>query len=141
MLHLHRIGADDKFAEILYACHGSAGLALKGSFAPPNQSLIGFKFDEDVRTVRIRRERNAKHLHVCYAQICIDILEWVVRALTACTLSEKRIAAAWISFNRDRFPRRIQRLRRCEGCSGSGSTEKMSPVHAIRFLSQSFVST
>ena len=42
----------------------AAGLALQRAFAPADQARVGLQLDEDVGPVRIRRERDAEHLHL-----------------------------------------------------------------------------
>ena len=63
VLHLHRVRADQEIAEVVDTRHHGAGFAFERAFAPSDQPLVGLEFDEHVRPIGVRSQRNAEHLH------------------------------------------------------------------------------
>ena len=60
VLHLHGVRADQEIAEVVDAGHHRARFALQGSFAPSHHALVRFDLHENVRAVRIARQRDAE---------------------------------------------------------------------------------
>lgn len=60
---LHRVRADQEIFEVVDASHHGAGFAFQRSFTPSDQALIRFEFEEHVRPVGVRSQRNTEHFH------------------------------------------------------------------------------
>ena len=52
-----------KSLKVVDAGHDGAGFAFERAFAPADQALVGFEFDEDIGAVGVRSERNAEDFH------------------------------------------------------------------------------